>query len=104
MNQTVLRLFLDADLHSQHDGLSKLAKKDGIDLQTLKPGEHVVFINVAKNKIKIFSSDKVLSYYKNGNRQIRVDIIDQMVKTFGGNASVYYTRALREKLKKELLS
>lgn len=61
---TIIRLFKDTDMRNQHDGLNKIAKRNKVKLDQLGAGEHVVFVNTQLNRVKLYSANGVLSYYR----------------------------------------
>lgn len=59
-----IRIFMDADLRGGHDGLTKAAKKEDIDVRSLGIGEFVLFVNRAKTGVKIFAPANIIVYLK----------------------------------------
>ena len=49
----VLQVFLHADMRNGHEGLAIMAKEQGIDVSKLEPGQYVVFVNGANDKLKL---------------------------------------------------
>lgn len=101
-----VHFFLGADLRSQHLGLIAIAKKANIDLLRLNAEEAVIFINSAKNKIKSFSYNGVVSYIKfdDPKRGIDMDALNEIPKAFDKNGTLNYTKALKASLEKRMLS
>lgn len=60
----ITKLFYEVDLKCGHAGLGKLAAKHGVNVGGLKPGEHVLFVNKRRDKVKVMSHGGVLSYFK----------------------------------------
>jgi len=99
-----VHVFLGADLRCSHDGLKVQAKKSDIDLDKLRTGEAIVFINTKKNRIKAYSYNGVLSYIRLPNSQRIVDLsaIDYFPQEFNPNGTMDYARALKASLKNRL--
>lgn len=64
MPNRVAHIFRNTDLRSQHNGLWNLAKEHWVELKDLSPGEHAIFINTQNDKIKLYSAQGLLSYYR----------------------------------------
>lgn len=64
MKNNIVRVFQNTNMSRQHDGLMEMAKKNNITIEALPPGEHVVFLNRACTKVKVYSPNGVLSYYR----------------------------------------
>lgn len=97
-----MQVFLEADMRCQHDGLAELARKKKVDVYTLKPGQHVMFLNKALNRIKMFSSGGVLSYLRLDKGKVDLETIHTIPKAFEGNMGLAYRGALRKTLEKKL--
>lgn len=98
----ILRVFLNADLRSGHDGLSALAKKSAIDVQTISNGEFLIFINTGRNKLKMFAANNVIAYLKlKNNERINMATIQKLPTVFNGG-KIHYETALRDVIEKEL--
>lgn len=99
-----IKILLGADMRSGHPGLKKQALKMGFDIDTLKEGEAVVFINVSKDRMKAYSWNGVLSYvrFTEKNRAIDLNAIDEFPKAFSPDGSMDYRKALRASLLKRI--
>lgn len=99
-----VNIFLGADLRLGHDGLRKLAKSKNVLLSELNRDEAVIFINSARDKIKSYSWNGVVSYMrsKETNRPIDLMALDYLVKTFNPSGQMNYPAALRLALLKRL--
>jgi|SRR5581483_109634 len=101
-NQTnrVLQVFLNADLRCSHDGLTEIAKKGGLNVKELKPGQYVVFLNAAKNRMKLYAANNVVAYFKSPEGGI-IDprTLCDLPRAFNGT-SINYEAALKEALVK----
>jgi len=91
---TVIRCFLDVDMRCQHFGLSKHAKKYKVDVSKLKAGEHVMFINKAINRVKIYSAGGVLSYLATKGI-LDLAAVGQIPTCFGSDIQVKYASAIK---------
>lgn len=101
--QNLIQCFLDADMRCQHDGLAKIAKRKDLDVYSLKKGEHVVFINSALDRIKMFSSGAVLSYLRLKKGKVNLETLRLIPEAFNdGNLEVAYSRALKQVLETKL--
>jgi hypothetical protein len=99
----ILRVFMDVPMYLGHDGLTQLAKEDGVNLSQLAEGEMVVFINHQKDKIKLYAPNNVLAYVRNEKRHpINLATISLIPKAFQGSGRIDYDGALKEVLLKEL--
>lgn len=94
--------FADVDMRCGHYGLNLIAKKRRINLDKLKPGEMVVFINRYQDKAKVYTTGYSYVYMKLPNRQrINPGVIGLIPKFFNGN-SIDYDSALRKVIEREL--
>ena len=87
-----------------HDGLTALAMKLGIDPSKLQAAELILYINRAKDKIKILGKEgKVLGYlrFPKGKR-ISTEAIQFIPQTFSDSGEINYDAALKEALGKIL--
>jgi hypothetical protein len=92
-----------ADLRRGHPGLSEQAKKLGIKLSELRPGEFVAFVNNRKTGIKFFAGDqKMLGYFKMpGSMQMNVKVLKILPRYFNGG-QLHYKAALEEVIRAEV--
>lgn len=95
---------LGADLRCSHEGLKIQARSRGISLKSLMPGEAIVFINHAKNKMKAYSYNGVVSYirFDDPKRGIDLNALDEFPKAFRPDGTMDYEKALRASLKTRL--
>lgn len=84
MNNTIVRIFQKTDMRNQHDGLVRLALKFKVRLDSLGAGEHVIFLNNRLDKVKMFSANGVLSYYR-APGSLTMDMIEYIPQCFGAN-------------------
>jgi len=102
MTQKLIRCFLGTDLRCQHDGLTKLAHKQKVDVDKLKPGQHIIFINNALNKLKMYSSGNILSYLRLPNGRIDLNTLGDIPRAFGSDMKTKYTSALKKQIERKL--
>lgn len=97
----IVRFFPDTNLQGGHIGLSKLAKENGVDVNKLKLGEYLIFVNRKKDKLKMFASASLIAYLKMppGGR-IDPRTIAILPRYFNGT-SIQYDEALKEVLDRE---
>ncbi len=86
-----------------HDGLARLAVSFKADASKLGEGELLMFLNRAKDKLKILGAGgRVVGYLKmEKGRRIALDAIRFLPETFGANGFSYdsaLSKALAEKL------
>ena len=102
MNQRITHVFLDTDLRCQHNGLAKLAIKQKIDASKLMPGQHLIFINGALNKMKMYSPGNVVSYLRLDRGRIDLETLAKIPQAYGHDIAVKYNKALKDTLLKRL--
>lgn len=98
----ILRVFLDTDMRKQHDGLFQVAADHKVNVKNLDPGEHVIFINSALNKIKIYSARGLLSYYRKDKGKIDLNLIEHIPESFNSFGVVEWKKAERTALEAKL--
>lgn len=79
----ILQIFHDTDLRNVHRGLAEIAKKHKVDVNKLRDNEHLIFLNSAKTKIKLYSSHGLVSYYVSPSGKLNLHMIDELPKAFG---------------------
>lgn len=82
MRNNIIRVFQNTDMRKQHDGLTELAKSKKVNLKNLGAGEHVVFLNNKLNRIKLFSANGVLSYYRAPSGRVNLKMIEMIPACF----------------------
>ncbi len=102
-NGQILQCFLNADLRCGHDGLASLAKKHDLNVTKLIPGQYVVFINSARNRLKVYAASNVIAYLKlaTGGR-IDLNTVREIPRVFNGSGKIDYEEALRIAVNKSL--
>lgn len=99
----ILRVFVQTDMRNQHRGLVQIAKKKGIDLHGLKRGQHVVFVNTAMDRVKLYSAGGVLSYVHSETGKLNMGVIEQIPGCFNARTGVNWRKAARRALVKQLM-
>ena len=99
----LMNIVFGADLRRGHPGLSEQARKLGINLQTLNPGEFVAFVNNKKSGIKFFAGGtNMLGYFKMpGSQQFNVKVLRVLPRYFSGG-QLHYQAALEEIIRNEV--
>ena len=101
--QSLIQCFLEADMRCQHDGLAKVAKKQDLDVYGLQRGQHVVFINTALDRVKMFSAGGILSYLRLKKGKVNLETLRLIPEAFNdGNLEVAYSRSLKKVLEAKL--
>jgi hypothetical protein len=98
----VVRIFLNTNMGKRHDGLKLLAEEHKVKLDKLNPGEHVVFLNRALDKVQIYSAGGVLSYYRSGRGRLNIGMVEQIPLAFTGAGRIDWDKADRLALEKQL--
>lgn len=60
----IVRYFPDTFLGNGHRGLSKIALDSGVKVETLEPGEFIIFVNKGYTALKMFASGNVVAHLK----------------------------------------
>ena len=86
-----------------HNGLADLAKKYEIDVQKLEPGEYVIFMNGARDRVKVYAAQNVIAYQKmpSGHR-LDLRAIAEIPRVFKATGRMSYDDALKEALIKTM--
>jgi hypothetical protein len=96
----VLRVILNTNLGNGHDGLKKIAAKvAGIGIEKLQAGEYLVFINSARDKMKVYASGNIIAYLRLPRGQIlNLATIQEIPRVFRGDGQIDYPAALKSAL------
>ena len=100
----VVRIFLDADLRCQHKGLASAAKKESVDVRKLPIGEHVMFINRKRNKLKMYSAGEIVAYLRLPKGVLDLRALGRIPEVYGSNLEIKYAKSLEEMIRKEFSS
>lgn len=104
MRTGILRVFLNVNLRAGHDGLTKLAKDHQVKTSDLEPGSYIVFINAAKNKLKLYAANEVIAYLRLGKgRSIDMNTIRELPYVFNGKF-INYDAALKTAVEKQMVN
>jgi hypothetical protein len=84
----IAQVILDVDLRNSHDGLMEIAKKKGIGLKDLKPGQYLVFVNLNRDRFKIFAPapngrGAIIVYYRAYQGRVDRESIETIPQAFG---------------------
>lgn len=98
--QSLVRIFLNTHMCYQHDGLKVLAQKESCNLDKLKDGEHVIFINRACDRMKFYSAGNVISYLRLDKGKIDLNTLSIIPNLFSETKDIRlsYSQALRKVL------
>lgn len=80
----LLRVFFDTFMGYQHDGLYAIAKRQGIDLDDLREGECVVFVNRRFNRVKVYGPNNTFAYSRVYDGELDATAIQHIPNTFNG--------------------
>ncbi len=97
----IIQVFMNVDMRNMHEGLAEIASKNGINVQELKLGQFVVFINAMKTRVKIFAANDVVAYQRSRSGKIQMETIQRIPESFGAGG-FDYDSALRAVLTKLL--
>lgn len=104
MNRTKIVLLIDnVHMGLGHEGLAALARKFNKNPDTLQDGDLLMFLNRAKDKLKVMGPGaKVLGYLKMPKgRKIAMEAIQYIPQTFGASG-FNYEAALERHLEQKL--
>lgn len=97
----IVRYFADTHLGNGHNGLAKLAKKNGIDMEDLSWGEFLVFMNSRQNMLKMFTRGGMIAHLRMpGGAKIDPRTIPLLPRFFSGG-ELRYDRAIEAVIRKE---
>jgi hypothetical protein len=90
-------------MRTMHKGMGALLDKQGI--KRLATDEAVIFINRARDRLKSYSYNGVISYVRftgSDKRAIDLSAIDEIARAFNSDGTLDYNRALKKHLEKRL--
>lgn len=100
----VKRVFINVNMRSQHDGLTELAKQNGIHPEKLSTGEYLVFVNTRRTAVKLMTKEKVIAHYKSPQGHvIDLNVIKHIPNAFDGK-EINYSKALELAIDQKLKS
>ncbi len=85
----IIQVFLNVDMRNMHDGLTKIAKKNGIEVGILSARQYVVFINAAKTKVKVYAANDTIAYSRSKSGKLQMEAVAKIPECFGGGAFNY---------------
>lgn len=94
----VIHLFQDVDMRMQHNGLTIHAAKKKVDLNELKSGQHIVFLNSKMNRFKIFSPGGILTYQYQSKGRFDIQAFSKVAQAFSEDGQLNFDKALKESL------
>jgi hypothetical protein len=98
-----VRVFLGADMRGAHVGLAAQAARHQVSLSKLGPQEAVIFINRARDRLKSYSFNGVISYvHFTDKRAIDMAALNELPRAFNADGTLDYSKALRVALEKRL--
>jgi hypothetical protein len=98
----VIQVFMDADLRCGHDGLADIAKKEKINVTKLEHGEFVMFINVERNKLKLYTANNIVAYLRLPQGKIEMRTLGMIPAAFAQTGRISYDEHLKEVLQERL--
>lgn len=97
----ILHYFPNSDLRSSHRGLTLLAAKHKVRVETLASGSFVLFINRKRSQFKILTSSHIIAHYKSPHGSIDMGVLNYLPHAFSSEG-FDFSKALRVKLAKDL--
>lgn len=92
-----------ADLRNRHDGLALIAKKElKIDVEALKPGEMIMFVNTSMNQLVLYCANNILIHYKRPGGALLNPRTYAIIPQFIRDQQVDYDGALRKVIEAQL--
>lgn len=99
----IVRVFPETNLINGHLGLSKIAKDAKVDVNTLKDGEFLIFINKRQSAFKLYAAKQILVYYRHPKQhRMELQAIQYIPQIFQAKKRISYDEALTVLLKKKL--
>jgi hypothetical protein len=100
----IKRVFFNVSMGKRHDGLAQVAEDAGVKLKDMEPGDYLIFVNAARDKVALLvgKQDKSviqpMAYYRLGKGQtIDLNVIKYLPRHFNGR-TLNYDAAMREAL------
>ena len=84
-----------------HRGLREIAagvKPRSIDVETLKPGQYVGFVNKAGTAAKLFAANNVLIHYRSEHGKLTSEGGTGFIPEFMGSGGLHYKKRVEEAL------
>lgn len=97
----VVRYFPNTHLGNGHEGLAKIAQKNGIKVNDLPWGEFLIFMNSKHTMLKMYSQGGLVCHLKMpGGTKIDPRTIALIPKFFNGK-EIHYSAALEKVINKD---
>lgn len=96
----IQEIFFDTDLRNGLDGLIDVAKKRNVDIDKLKKGDFLVFVNTKRDKMRLVPCKDLFANYRSPTGRIELNMIRHIPEYFDGSElgfSKALEKALREK-------
>ena len=90
------RIFLDSDLRQSFDGLLRVAKDAGLNVEKMPSDEVLVFINRKVTSFKLLTASHYLVYWRS-TRRLPLDAIKNLPAAFTGR-SFDFNRSIEKTL------
>jgi hypothetical protein len=98
----LIRVVFNTDLRCGHAGLAALAKGLRLNVDNLKIGQFIVFINRKKCALKLYAAGNTVAHFRMpGSRQMDMSVIALIPRFFNGK-ELKYDDALAEVIKKQI--
>lgn len=92
----IVRYFPEVHLGNGHEGLAAVAKKNGIEMNKLNPGEFLIFVNKTQTALKLYTGGNMIAHLKMpGSEKINPRVITMLPQFFNGS-HIDYNGALKE--------
>lgn len=86
-----------------HRGLKQLALKNNVDVSNLGIGEHVLFVNSSRTKLKMYAANNIIGYLSMPQRQqIALETLAIIPQVFMAEGKIDYEKALTKTIHKQL--
>jgi hypothetical protein len=95
-NGRLLQVFLNQDMRNGHEGLAAVAKSAGLDVKALEPGQFVVFVNSAMDRLKMYAAANVVAYQSLAGRKVDMRVIREIPRVFQATGTLDYDQALEK--------
>lgn len=96
----IARYFPDTNLINGHDGLTRIASKVGVRVDTLGKGEFLCFVNKRKTSVKLLANEGVICYLRLKKGHINPMAIKHLPRYFNGS-TINYTEAIQAVMKQQ---
>lgn len=99
----VVHIFPNTHMGLNHVGLQAHAAEYRVNLTKLEAGQHAVFINRARDKVKLYSSSRVIHYLRlQKGDKLRMETLQYFPQCFAKDGSIDYDAAILKSFPKFL--